>query len=190
MTHPPTEQARGDTKRYLALAKVGPGSLSRHPEDGWQLAAPYPLGARALAVLRALIAAICPATKGPHSPELQARVERSARVFLSYMHPIVARGLALGILLLDVLPILSFVRVRPLRRLARADASALLAKWAKSRLTVLRLLVMGVRSLVLSVYFDQSEVHAGMGYAPVPFIRDRMRLRRDLMKPRFPIAAE
>jgi hypothetical protein len=117
-------------------------------------------------------------------------VERSARVFLSYMHPLVARGLAIGLLLLDVLPILSLVRARPLRRLSRADASALIAKWAKSRLTALRLLVMGVRSLVLSLYFDQDEVHAAMGYAPVPFLRDRIQVRSDLLRPPFHVAAE
>jgi hypothetical protein len=190
MTSRPPPGPRGDTKRHLALSQAGPGTLERHPKDGWQLARPYPLGPRALRVLRALIDALTPTGSAPRSAELDLRVEIGARRFLSYMHPTVSRGLALGLVLLDFLPLLTFRASRTLHCLSRADASLLFGRWAKSRLTALRLLAMGVRSLVLSIYFDQEEVHRAMRYAPVPFIQDRIRLRASLVGSSIPIAAE
>jgi hypothetical protein len=46
--------------------------------------------------------------------------------------------------------------------------------------------------MVLSVYFDQSEVHAAMRYAPVPFIKSRLDARSRLLGPvtLAPLAAE
>jgi len=48
----------------------------------------------------------------------------------------------------------------------------------------------GATMLVLSVYFDQEEVHRALKYAPVPFMRDRIRVRASLVGPAVPIAAE
>ena len=48
MTSRPPRGQQADTKRHLALSQVGPGTLERHPQDGWTLAHPYPLGPRAL----------------------------------------------------------------------------------------------------------------------------------------------
>jgi hypothetical protein len=97
------------------------------------------------------------------------------------MHPSVSRGLVLGLVVLDWLAVLT-VRSR-LHRASSAAARAALAKWSSSRVALLRLLVMGLRSLVQSVYFDQDEVHAAIGYAPVPFQRRRIELRRSLLAP-------
>jgi hypothetical protein len=193
MTSRPPGESRGDTKRHLAVTQVGPaqvGSLERHPRDGWQIAHPYPLGPRALRVLKLLIDALCPSGSAPRSAELDERVLLGARRFLAYMHPTVSRGLAFGLVLLDFLPVLMLAASRTLHRLSPADASRLFARWTRSRFTALRLLVTGLRSLVLSVYFDQDEVHRAMRYAPVPFIKDRIRLRSELLRPLLPIAAE
>jgi hypothetical protein len=190
MTSRPPPGPRGDTKRHLAISQVGPGTLERHPKDGWQLARPYPLGPRALRVLRSLIDTLCPSGHAPRSAELDERVLVGARRFLSYMHPTVSRGLALGLVLLDFLPLLTLKASRTLHRLGRADASLLFGGWVRSRFTALRLLATGLRSLVLSVYFDQEEVHRAIGYAPVPFIADRVQLRASLLGASVPIAAE
>ena len=192
MTSRPPGRQRGDTKRHLALSQVGPGSLERHPNDGWRLSEPYPLGPRALRVLTCLIDTLCPTGTAPRSAELDQRVLGGARTLLSYMHPTVSRGLALGLVVLDFLPLFTLRASRTLHRLTRKDASRLFSEWAASRFTALRLLATGVRSLVLSVYFDQDEVHRAMGYAPVPFIHDRIRLRTQLVNPleMAPVAAE
>ena len=190
MTSRPPRGSQAGTKRHLALSQVGPGNLERHPQDGWRLAHPYALGPRALRVLRFLVDLLCPRGTAPRSPEIDERVLLGARRFLSYMHPVVARGLAVGLVGLDFLPLVTLRASHTLHGLGRAEASRLFGSWAKSRFAALRLLATGLRSLVLSVYFDQDEVHRAMRYAPVPFMKDRLRLRAALRGPMVPIAAE
>jgi hypothetical protein len=84
---------------------------------------------------------------------------------------------------LDWLPILTLRSRGRLHCLAPQRASAFISRWAKSRFKALRLLVMGVRSLVLSVYFDQTAVHRALKYEPVPFMRERIAFRRALLMP-------
>src|SRR5262249_46290237 len=110
------------------------------------------------------------------------------RRFLRYMNPVVARALWLGVLLLDWLPILTLRSRARLQRLRSERASAFFSAWARSRIKALRLLVTGVRSLVLSVSFVQRAVHEAMGYRPVPFMRERIAFRA-LLTPA-PAAAE
>ncbi|MNC92104.1 hypothetical protein D3C83_84730 [compost metagenome] len=49
------------------------------------------------------------------------------------------------------------------------------------RYAFLRTLVVAVRGLVLSAYFDQDEAHKALGYAPIPFIRERIQRRQLLL---------
>jgi hypothetical protein len=174
---------------HLGVVQAGRASLERHPRDGWKLAEPYPLGEGSRRALRAIIEALCPPSPAPRSADLTRRVELGARCLLRYMHPVVSRGLALGLLLLDWLPILTLASKFRMHRLDSGKARALFTRWAKSPFAALRLLVMGARSLVLSVYFDQSEVHAALNYDPVGFQKSRMRLRAHLVMPR-KLAAE
>jgi hypothetical protein len=97
------------------------------------------------------------------------------------MHPVVAWCLAAGLVVLDWLPLLTLASPSRLHAMSPARASALLARWSRSRVRALRLLIQGARGLVMSVYFDQSEVHAAMHYDPVPFMRDRVRRRDELL---------
>jgi len=157
--------------------------LARHPDDGWQLAEPYPLSTARLRALRGIIVALCPAAPAPSSPELFARVELHVRCFMRYMHPLAAWGLSLCLLLLDWAPRFLFVSVRRLHALGRARASRLLADMVGGRVALLRTLVVAVRGLVMSAYFDQDEVHAAIGYAPLPFLRERVERRRLLLAP-------
>jgi len=150
---------------------------------GARFAEPYPLGENARRVLCALIDALCPPSPAPRSADLLHRVELGARRLLRYMHPTVARLLALGLVLLDVLPVLTLASRLRLHRLDRARTSELVTRWAKSPFKALRLLIQGTRSLVLGVYFDQKDVHAAMGYAPIAFIEGRVRLRTELLRP-------
>jgi hypothetical protein len=175
MTSRPAKGASTANTVHLATAQAG-AELQRHPNDGWRLADPYPLGPRARAALYALIDALCPRGNAPRSQALMDRVEVGTRTLLRYMHPTVARALWFGLLLLDWLPVLTLKSPGRLHRLGPERASAFVNRWMKSRVKALRLLIMGIRSLVLSVYFDQTEVHEAMGYRPVA-------LRRSLLVP-------
>jgi hypothetical protein len=182
MTTRPAPGKPAANEVHLAVAQAGP-DLERHPNDGWRLAEPYPLGPRALVALRALIEALCPTGRAPRSPEVMRNVELGARRLLRYMHPTVARALWIGLLVLDWLPVLTLRSPGRLHRLGPARSSAFVARWARSRFKVLRLLITGVRSLVLSVYYDQRAVHEAMKYRPVPFMRERIAFRRALLRP-------
>jgi len=157
--------------------------IARHPRDGWKLARPYPLGTRARRTLRALIVTLCPSAPAPSSPELFDRVELHVRHFMSYMHPLAARGFWLCLMLLDWAPRLLFVSVKRLHALGRKRTSELLGEMVHGRFSFLRTLVVAVRGLVLSAYFDQEEVHRAIGYRPVPFLTERRDRRRLLLAP-------
>ena len=182
MTTRPAKDVQAE-HTHLPVAQAGQPRPSRPPSMGARFAEPYPLGEHARRVLCALIEALCPPSPAPRSVDLLQRVELGARRLLRYMHPTVARMLSLGLLLLDVLPVLTLASKLRLHRLDRTRSSELIARWAKSPFKVLRLLIQGTRSLVLGVYFDQKEVHAAIGYAPVPFMEGRVRLRADLLRP-------
>jgi hypothetical protein len=175
---------------HLPVAQAGLRRTSRPPRPGAPFAEPYPLGASALRVLRALIHALCPPAPAPRSSEILSRVELGARRLLRYMHPTVARALAVGLVVLDYLPVLTLASRFRLHRLEGARAGELVARWAKSPFLGLRLLIQGARSLVLGVYFDQKEVHTALRYEPVAFIDARVRLRNSLLRPVPAAAAE
>lgn len=129
----------------------------------------------------ALIAAVCPPAPAPASADISMRVEEGARRFIACMHPIVARLLSLCILVLDFLPLLSFRAPRRFSRLSSTEAAHFIRSLSHSRLAPVRILLAAMRGLVLSLYFDQSEVHAAIGYQPVAFMRERLSLRSALL---------
>jgi hypothetical protein len=157
--------------------------LARHPDDAWRLADPYPMGEAARRAFRGLIRAVCPPAPAPASPEIFDRVELYVRRFMRYMHPVAARGLWLAILLVDWAPRLLFLSWQRLQGLDRERAARILTKLVHSRFNVLRTVLVGVRGAILSAYFDQDEVHRALGYKPIPFLRDRLLLRRQLLRP-------
>jgi hypothetical protein len=178
----PTSGAQAEHK-HLPVAQVGQPRSSRPPAASAPFADPYPLSRAARRALFALIYAMCPPAPAPRSTELFQRVELGARRLLRYLHPVVARALSLGLVVLDLLPVLTLSSRFRLHRLDAMRASALVARWAKSPFKVLRLLIQGARAVVLGVYFDQKEVHAALRYAPVPFFESKVRLRAELFRP-------
>jgi hypothetical protein len=168
-------------RRMRLPVRVARAPLSRHPDDGWQLAEPYVLGPTALRALRGLIITLCPSAPAPCSPELFERVELHVRQHMRYMHPLAAWGFCLCLGLLDWAPRLLLVSARRLHALGRQRASRLLSEMVGGRFAFLRTLVVAVRGLVLSAYFDQDEVHAAIGYAPLPFLRERVERRKALL---------
>lgn len=152
-----------------------------HPDDGWVLADPEPMSRGMRRALRGLVEAIAPLRSGPSDPELVERVETQVRRLLRYMPGPMALGFRMSVRLLNLAPLWRFRALRPLHRLERDRAVRVLRDVSHSRLTLLRKLVMPVRAAILSTYFDQPEVHARIGYAPEPWARDRIALRRRLL---------
>jgi hypothetical protein len=89
--------------------------------------------------------------------------------------------MAIGLVVLDWLPLATFASTARLHKIGVQRASNLLSRWSRSRFKALRLLIQGVRGVVMSVYFDQSEVHVAMRYEPTPFMRERVRVRHKII---------
>jgi hypothetical protein len=157
--------------------------LARHPDDGFVLAEPYRIGTTTRRALRALIAVLIPPSPAPFAPDMIDRIEVCLRRFMAYMHPLSARALVLCILLLDCAPLYLFRGFRRLYALRRERASKLLYEMVHGRYAFLRTLVVAIRGLVLSAYFDQDEAHRAIGYQPIPFIKERIARRRQLLRP-------
>ena len=155
--------------------------LARHPDDGWKLALPFPLGTAAVRALAGLIIALCPASPAPSSRELFERVALHVRHFMSYMPPVAARGFWLCLFLLEWAPLWLFQGASRLSALPRARASQLLSEMVHGRFSFLRTVVLAVRGLVLNAYFDQDEVQKAIGYEPIPFLQERMQRRSVLL---------
>ncbi len=160
-------------------ARSLPVVAGRHPEDGWTLAEPLPMSPRTRRVLAGVIRAVCPAE--PAVPELERRMEEHVRRMLRYMPRAVVLGFILTLYALDWAPLWRFKAWRRLGRLDKERAELLLTELGESPWPLLRMIVLGPRGLILSTYFDQDEVHAAMGYAPLPFLQERVALRHRLL---------
>jgi hypothetical protein len=156
--------------------------MKRHPDDGWVLADPYPMRDSTRRALRGLIRALCAPPPGPQLPDLEERLELHVRRMLMYMVPIVARAFVLSVHLVDWSPVWRLRATSRVQRLPRERAERVLSALGVSRFTVVRTLILGVRALVLSTFYDQDEVHRAMGYEPVPFLTERVVLRGRLLE--------
>ncbi|MCB9506486.1 MAG: hypothetical protein H6697_02320 [Myxococcales bacterium] len=149
--------------------------------DRWAVGDPYPIAAPGGAALGALIRAICPPPPAPQFPDLEARVAMQARTLMRYMPRPVAWGLRAAFRLLDHSPRLLLMSHRRLRGLAPEQARAVIARLAASPFAPVRELVYAVRGIILSVYFDQDEVHRALGYDPRAFVSERVAVRGRLL---------
>ncbi len=155
-------------------------ALARRPADGWRRARPYAMSGPVRRAFHGIVVAIVPPPPAPSPPDLVERIDAHVRLHMAYMHWTSARGLALVFLLVAWLPVLLLRASRPLHRMPRHRATAFLAALGRSSSPVSRTLVIAVRGSILSAYFDQDEVHAALGYEPLPFLDDRMRRREAL----------
>jgi hypothetical protein len=162
--------------------RVFGGTLTRHPDDGWQNAEPYPMGSLARTAFRAVIRALCPPLPAPQIPDLVDRIELHVRGFMRYMHPLAARALWLAIFVLDWAPRLHFWSWHRLQGLDPSEGARFLSSLGTSKIQLFRTLLIGIRGAVLCAYFDQDEVHQALGYKPLPFISERLELRNKLLR--------
>jgi hypothetical protein len=153
----------------------------RHPQDGWQLADPLPIGKGSRKRLRAVVEALLPPPPAPRPEGMEDRIiEHTLRVIRYFPRLVGAVVLPLLLLLLEWSPLWYRARPRRLSGLPVAARSALLARLATSRFEPLRLLLLVPKALVLSTYFDQDEVHQALEYEPRAFVGDRRALRDEL----------
>jgi hypothetical protein len=170
-------------KRPKRLKLLGSAqTLTRHPDDGWQNAEPYPMGSLARTSFRALIRAVCPPSPAPQLPDLVDRIEMHVRGLMRYMNPLAARALWLAIFVLDWAPRFSFWSWHRLQGLDPGEGARFLSSLGTSKVQLFRTLLIGMRGAILSAYFDQDEVHRALGYSPRPFITERVELRTKLLE--------
>lgn len=153
----------------------------RHPGDGWELADPYPMSRATRRAFHGLIRALCPPPPAPTLPDLEERIELHVRRMLRYMVPIVAFGFVLSVHVVDWAPLWRFRAWSRIQKLDRKRAERILTEMGESPSPVVRMLLLGVRGLVLSTFYDQDEVHAAIGFRPLPFFAERIVLRRRLL---------
>lgn len=162
----------------------------RHPNDGWIMGDVYPMSPFTKRALQGLARAMCPPAPAPQLGDLEARVRLQVGRMLRYMNPLVAFGFCIAVWLLDWSPLWRFESIHRVQSLEPARAADILGRLGFSRVPLVRLLVLGVRGMILSVYFDQDEVHAAMDYAPAPFIAQRIQLRARILEGTAPIAGD
>ncbi|NOY90505.1 MAG: hypothetical protein GXP55_04785 [Deltaproteobacteria bacterium] len=167
--------------RRLTIAVDAPGDLARHPDDGFVMADPRPMGRASLRVLDAIVGAVLPPAPAPHEPGLEQEIAHSVRVMMQYMPPLSARGFVWVMHLLNWSPLWRLRGLLPLTRISTQRASSVLRGIANSRFLYIRLLMLGPKGLVLSSYFDRDEVHRELRYDPTTFIRARIELRERLL---------
>lgn len=183
-----TSSALPAPKRKLPMQRAA--TFARHPDDGWTYADPFPMSARYLRRFHAIIERLCPPPPAPMSETLLTQISRHVRGFMMYMHPLAGRGLWFAFILLDWAPLLLLMSWRRLSTLDRKLADRVISRIASTRWMPLRLLVVGIRGSVLSAYFDLAEVHERLDYHPVPFMKERVALREQLLLGSTALAAE
>jgi hypothetical protein len=141
------------------------------------------MGTAARRAFHGVVRAVCPQRPVLLTERLQRKVEENVRLLMAYMPWPVARGMWFTLFVLDWAPRLLLVSPRRLQGMAPDRAAKLLKRLARCRFHFVRTALVGVRGLILSAYFDQDEVHRALGYAPVPFMRERIQRRRALLTP-------
>ena len=158
--------------------------LERHPDDAWTLAIPMRVSMRVQRVLHTLADAILP--DSPRTETTLHEVTRHALISLRYMPRSSAIAFLLGMVALNWSPLWRLRGVRPLTSLPTQVVRDHLRTATQSPWLAIRMLMYGPRGLFMSCYFDQDYVHQALGYAPQPFVAERIRLRRAWLDGREP----
>jgi hypothetical protein len=124
---------------------------------------------------------VCPPPPAPQLPDLEDRIELHVRRLMRYFPPLVGFGFLFAIHLVDWAPVWRFAALSRIGRLDQARAERILDGLGASRVPAIRTLILGIRGVVMSTYYDQDEVHAAIGYAPIPFLRERIALRERIV---------
>lgn len=167
----------------LALTKEDSqtNSCKRHPDDQWKLATPWWMSKGSSRSLRNLIRLICPEA-GPDLSILEDPIEMNVRRMMMFMHPVMGRGLWMLPAMLDLAPIWRLKSLRRLHRLEPKVARKILHGIDHSRIPLISAIMMGIKAAVLTAYFDQDEVHRDLDYNHLSFLKERIALRKKILK--------
>jgi hypothetical protein len=149
-------------------------SLSPTVDDGWIIDG-RPLSSSTERALAGLVRGLCPPE--PPLENLEDRMASCARRMTAYMHPTTAWGFWFSVHALDWSPIWRLRGWRRIQHLTPEAAATALTELDASRWVIIRSMLVAVRAIILSQFFDQPEVHEAMGYTPVGFTRQRIALR-------------
>jgi|GEM_PF-2363537 len=155
------------------------GDARRVPVDAFPDADPFPMPAGLQTALEGVIRAITPPPPAPQVPP--ERIAMILRRFMPHFLRPMAYGFCAGVLMLDTAPMWRKGRMKRLQDLSRQEASDLLHDLAHSRLMPVQQLALMFRGAVLSMYFDQPEVHAALDFDPEGWMRSRIDLRRRIL---------
>jgi hypothetical protein len=98
------------------------------------------------------------------------------------MVPVVALGFVVSLFIVDSSPIWRLRAASRIQKMDHARAEQMLREMGESRSPLVRMLILGVRGLVLSTFYDQDEIHAAMQWKPLPFLDERIALRQRLLR--------
>ena len=155
------------------------GDARRRPLDSFEEAQPFPMPAPIQEGLEAIILAVVPPKPAPQVPP--ERIAMALRRFMPYFVRPMAYGFCAGVAMLDTAPIWRLGRFKRLKDLTVAEASDLMDQLATSSLAPIAQLALMFRSAILSMYFDQPEVHDALGFDPEAWMKSRIALRRRLL---------
>jgi hypothetical protein len=93
------------------------------------------------------------------------------------MPALTAIGFVLAIHLLEWAPLWTFMAFSRLSRLDATRADEVLSRLDESRIGLVRTMMIGMRGVILSTWFDQAAVHEALDYEPAAFMRERIALR-------------
>ncbi len=120
-------------------------------------------------ILRALTEVLTPPE--PAVPECTARVQSFVASFLPYLPPLSARLLPLGLWLFEYGTLIFGLGLLPFSRLSPEKRRRYIIAWQRSRSSLRRQLVKGLKALILMGYYELPEVQRHVGYDPEPFIK-------------------
>jgi hypothetical protein len=133
---------------------------------------------------------MCPSLGSFPLHDYEERIELHVRRMLRYMTPIVAFGFVIAVHLVDWAPVWRFAAPRRIQRLPRERAEQVLMAMSVSRWAPVRTMILGIRGITLSTFYDQDETHRAMGYDPLPFLSEKVELRRLLLSAPAPNEAD
>ena len=156
---------------YIRPEKVA----SRHPKDHWIMADPFPMSRYTKQALKGLVRAMCPT----ELPDFEDEVVDQVRRMMQFMLPMTSGALFAAFHLLDLAPLASSYK-KTLHELTAEEGAVFLHNFEHGPIPLGNMMVFGVRALILSSYFDREAFHDQIGYAPTPFMNQRIALRHRL----------
>ncbi len=127
--------------------------------------------------LDAMTATVAPPE--PVVPDREARIAAFAAAYLPYLPPLSRRLLPLGFWLFEWGPLIFLFALRPFSKLGPEARRRYLVSWQRSRWSLRRQMIKGLKALVVMGFYDMPEVQAHIGYEPSPYVEALVKQRAE-----------